>query len=412
MIDFDHNATTRLSAAAVEAMANHLGCPEEQANPSSPHAAGRRARARLEAARRSLASSLGAHPLEIVFTSGGTESNNLGIAGMYAAMSRRAAAEQRPPPVVAAMPIEHPSALVAVARLEARGTAVHWMAPDIGGRWPAVQDLAAELDAFAGPSDLIVVAALANHELGNHYPMAQFVAQLRARRNELAQSRESRHASSTWIHCDAVAALGRVPVEFAELAVDALSISAHKVGGPKGAGALVVRRGSGLVPQTDGGSQERGMRTGTENMLGIIGMARAIELAVVNRVDRSSRVRALREQLVQGLEALAIEGLSVHGDPDAHVGNTLLVTIEGCTGELLAMNYDLAGYCISTGSACNSGSAQGSAVLAALGHSGAGAAMRISLGHTNSAEEIAGFVQLLPEIVARIRGAREGSTGT
>jgi cysteine desulfurase len=358
-------------------------------NPSSIHRAGQRARDVVERARRAIATAVGAAPLGVTFTSGGTEADALAITGTVAA--RHAAGR---PAGVLSSPIEHPAVLGAVARAKAQGHPVAWVAPDAQGRIPpsAVAEALA-----AAPGVGVVSLAAANHELGNRYDVPGIVAAVRSVRDDVA------------IHVDAVQALGKIPVDLSAWGVDLLSVSAHKIGGPAGIGAVVHDPYAKLEPLWLGGAQERGRRPGTESPWLAEAFGVAAEVAVAERADQVARWAQLRPRLVDGVRAL---GARVHGDPDAHVGNTVHVGLPGCDGQLVVMALDLAGYLTSTGAACSAGTSEPSAVLRALGQSPSQAreALRLSMGRTTTAAEVDGLLEALGVAVARIRAQdRQGA---
>lgn len=348
-IYLDFNATAPLLSVARDAMVEVMA---DVGNPSSVHAEGRKMRDRVERARNQVATLVGRPREQIVFTSGGTEANWLGVMALAAAAEKRGL-----PRIVATTPIEHPSLRGAVEALRARG-------------WEVVSlDRAAE----AG----VVACALVNHELGT-----------------------IREAPSTrgLVHVDAVQAAGKLPLR--NVAADSLAISGHKIGGPQGIGALAITVDEGL-PVIDGGHQERGRRPGTENTLGIVGFGAAAAAAD----DRSwSQVAQLGEQLEAGLRAL---GASITGE-GPRAGGTINARFAGTRGESIVMALDLEGIAVSTGAACTSGSIQPSAVLKGLGFSDEEAreAVRFSLGRTTTAEEIAEVLRVLPGIVERARRHR------
>ncbi len=399
-IYFDHNATTPLAAEVLAAI-NAAG-QRCFANPSSLHAEGRLARQAVEEARREVAALLHAEPNDIVFTSGGTESNNLAILGLMRSLRQAGG-----PAHVISSPLEHPSVGAALAQLGSEGFAVTRLPVDAHGRI-APESLRA---ALAAQPTALVSLALCNHELGNLYPIAELA--------ELA------HAAGAWFHCDAVQAAGRVPIDVAALGVDLLSLSAHKLAGPKGVGALYCRERRACKPQAapgaiarpprprdgelalapilHGGQQEKGRRAGTENVLGIIGLGAACRLARERFLPDAARVAELRDRLEDRL--LRITGARRHGDPVSRAPGTANLAFAGVEGELLFMNLDLRGAAVSTGSACSSGSPEPSPVLLALGlpRPAALEAVRFSLGATNTPQEVDLVAGWVKECVAHIR---------
>jgi cysteine desulfurase len=350
-IYLDFNATAPMVPAAREAIAAALA---HVGNPSSIHAEGRQMRDLVERARNQVAALVGRAREQVVFTSGGTEANALGVLGLAAVVEQREL-----PRVVATTAIEHPSLAGAVETLRARG-------------WQVQREV-------AGAS--LVAIGLVNHELGT-------IAELPPR------------AANVLVHVDAVQAAGKL--DLSAIDADSLAISAHKIGGPQGAGALAVTDDEGL-PLVDGGHQERGRRPGTENTLGIVGFgaaAAAIDLATWPAVI------ALGEHLERGL--LAIDGVRIHGADRPRVGGTINAGFAGALGESIVVGLDLAGIAVSTGAACTSGSVQPSAVLVGLGYSQAEAraAVRFSLGRSTTRAEIDRVLEVLPAIVQRARRHR------
>ncbi|MGE0238609.1 MAG: cysteine desulfurase family protein [Parvibaculaceae bacterium] len=354
----DHNATSPLRESARQAMLAALAL---SGNASSIHAEGRQAHALLDEARDTLAHALGVIAPMVVFTSGGSEANNLALKG--------APAERL---IVSA--IEHPSVLEA-----ARGTGKPVDILPVDGE--GVVDLAAlERLLEAGPKALISVM-LANNETGVMEPVREVV--------DLA------HAHGALVHTDAVQALGKVAVNFGLLGVDLLSVSSHKLGGPAGGGALIVRDGLALAPLIHGGGQELRRRAGTENLAAIAGFA-----AVVR--EKRLEIKALRDHLEEGLEGAVIFGAKADRLP-----NTSCFALPGLSAETLLMALDLAGFAISSGSACSSGKVANSHVLAAMGVAPdlASAAIRVSLGWTTTAEDVEQFISAWSRIKARRKAA-------
>jgi cysteine desulfurase len=368
-IYLDFNATAPLGARVRAAMTRAMADP---GNPSSIHAEGRRARDQVERARDQVARLVGRPREQVVFTSGGTEGNALGVLGLAAVAERRGL-----PNVVAAAAIDHPSLRGAVTALLARG----WQLRPIGVTGAGALDI----DAIAGVG-LVAIAAV-NHELGTIADPGVTAAA---------------HAAGALVHVDAVQAAGKLTL--AAIEADALVVSAHKLGGPQGVGAVAFVRGcdDGL-PLIDAGHQERGRRPGTENTLGIVGFSAAAEDA-----DPAAwpAVAALGERLEAGLGAIA--GVRIHGAGAPRVGGTVNAGFDGARGESIVIALDLAGIAASTGAACTSGSVQPSPVLLGLGLSPdrAREAVRFSLGRTTTAAEIDSVLERLPAIVARARAHR------
>ncbi|MEM9460827.1 MAG: cysteine desulfurase family protein [Myxococcota bacterium] len=387
MIDLDHNATTPLDPRVRAAMVALLS-REDLGNPSSQHRRGQAAREVVEAARRRVAAATGAEPLGVTFTSGGTEADALAVLGVARALR----AQGRPYGVLSAR-IEHPAVTAAVLRLESEGHPVRWIAVDEAGRVDPEQ----VADCLrSDPRVGLCSLAAANHELGNAYDVFALVAAVRAVRPDVL------------VHVDAVQSLGKEPVSLSAWGVDLLSVSAHKVGGPKGVGALVHARGLTVSPLMPGGQQERGRRGGTEALEIIDGFGLAAQWAAAEQARRRAHTDRLRSRLRVGLLAL---GARIHGDPERHTGNTLNVAFDGCPGELVMMNLDLAGFAVSTGAACSAGAAEPSPVLRALGQPVPRAleAVRISLHHTSTESEVEGLLGALAEVVPRVRAAGDPS---
>lgn len=343
-IDLDQNATTPLDPEVLEAMrAVWLA----GGNPESLHAAGRAARRALDQAREAVARVLGADPSEVVFTSGGTEANNLAVLGLAGAGERTG-----PGPHVVASPIEHPAVGQALVHLETtRGLEV--------ARVPVHADGVADPDAMAGaigPATRLATLMLASNETGAIQPAACLAA--------LSAGR------GVPVHTDAVQAVGRVPVDFRALGVATLAASAHKFHGPVGVGVLLVRRGVVLPPRSFGGAQQGGRRPGTVPVALAVGLAAALERWERDAAARQARWTALRDRLESGLvAALGAEAMVVHGprDPARRLPQTLNVGFPGGDGDALLMQLDLAGVCVSLGAACASGTAQPSPTLVAMG---------------------------------------------
>jgi cysteine desulfurase len=381
VIDLDHNATTPPDPRVRAAMAALLA-REDLGNPSSQHGRGRVARELVEAARRRVAAALGAEPLGVTFTAGGTEADNLAVLGV----ARELRARGRPHGVLSS-PLEHPAVGAAVARLAAEGHPVALVPVDPAGRLDPHAVAQALRDH---PALGLVSLAAANHELGNAYDVPAVVAAVRAVRPEVL------------IHVDAVQAVGKVPVSLSGWGVDLLSVSGHKLGGPSGVGALVHHRGLRLAPLWHGGQQERGRRGGTEATWLVFGLGLAVELAAAEQPERHAHMAARRQRLAAGLAGL---GARIHGDPACHVGNTLNIAFPGCPGELVMMALDLEGIAVATGAACSAGLAEPSPVLRALGQPPAQAleAVRLSLSPATTDAEVDAVLAALAAILPRIR---------
>jgi cysteine desulfurase len=389
-IYLDNNATTPLLPAVWQAMQPFLA--ESFGNPASSHAVGRRARRALEDARESVASHLGAQADEVVFTSGATEANNLALFGRCG----------EPPAHLLASPIEHPSVAEPLRRLHESGFTLDLLPVDAQGRVRA--DALPEIEGVgpasrAGPqvplgsrhlhSDTRLVAVmLANHETGALQPIQDLSQRLQDRAH---------------FHCDAVQAVGKIPVHFHDLGVATLSLSAHKFHGPQGVGALLVRRGVKLRPRTWGGHQQHGRRPGTEPVALAVGLACALDHACREQSERLAHVHHLRTRLLDTLRTSAAP-LVVNG-PDDGLPHTLNVSFPGLKADVLLMNLDLAGVACSTGSACSSGSLLPSPVLQAMRVPDAvlHSAMRFSLSPLLTLDQIDEAARRITAVVARLR---------
>ena len=384
----DHAATTPMVPAAVEAMTAHL---LEVGNPSSLHASGRHARRVVEEARETIAQALDCRPGEVVFTSGGTEADNLALKGVY--WARRAADPRRTR--ILATAVEHHAALDPLHWLEETEGASVWLLPVDSQARLDVDALRSAVERDPGSVALISVM-WANNEVGTLQPIDEVVA--------IA----AEHGIP--VHTDAVQAVGAVPVAFARSGVDALTLTGHKVGGPFGVGALVVRRELDVVPLVHGGGQERDIRSGTIDPPAIAGFAAAVELAVKQQAEHAARVSALRDDLVRRvIEAVPdahLHGASLDGGErlpgNAHLG------FPGCEGDSLLMLLDARGIECSTGSACSAGVPQPSHVLLAMGcdHEAARHSLRFTLGHTSTQADVDAVVEAIGPVVERARAAK------
>ena len=374
-IYLDHAATTPCRPEAIEAMLPHL---RDAANAGSSHADGRRARNAVDDARARVGAALGVQPREIVFTSGGSEADSLALAGV----ARAARARGRH---IVTLATEHHAVLHATEALRDDGWEVTVLGVDGEGL--------IGIDAFVSalrPDTVLASIMLANNEIGTIAPVA-------------ALSRAARERGVLF-HTDAVQAPGRVALDAGELGVDLMSLSAHKFYGPKGVGLLFVRTGTPLAPIVLGGGQEAGMRAGTENVAGIIGLATALELAVAELAQSAPRIAALRDAFEAGARA-RIPDVVVHGAAAPRLPNIANLGFPGADGAALLVSLDLAGVSASAGSACTSGSQQPSHVLAALGQGATTAAVRFSLGRSTTSAQIESVLDLLPGIVASAREA-------
>ena len=386
----DHAATTPMHPAAIEAMAAVLATV---GNASSLHGTGRAARRRMEESRETLAKLLGARPSEVVFTAGGTESDNLAVKGIY--WARRDADPRRRRIVTTA--VEHHAVLDSVEWLaEHEGAEVTWLPTASDGSVAP----AALREALQDHDDVALVSVMwANNEVGTIMPLA-----------ELASVAAEFDVP---MHSDAVQAVGQIPVDFAASGLSAMSIAAHKFGGPTGVGALLLRRDTACVPLLHGGGQERDVRSGTPDVAGAVAMARAAEVAIDGMETTGARVQALRDRLVDGVLS-SIDDVHLNGATGAQrlPGNAHF-TFRGCEGDSLLMLLDAKGIECSTGSACTAGVAQPSHVLMAMGAdpTSARGSLRLSFGHTSVDADVDAALEVLPAAVDRARQAALASSG-
>lgn len=376
----DHNATTPLVPEVFEAMKPYL--TSSFGNASSVHAWGQEARAAVEEARESVARLLNALPSEIVFTSGGTESDNTALFGV---MESAAARSGRGKPHLVTTAIEHPAVLNAAQALEKRGFAVTFVRPGTDG----VVD-ARDIERALTPETALISVMHANNEIGTLQPIEEIAA--------LAGERD------ILFHTDAVQSTGKLPIDVRKMGLDLLSLSAHKINGPKGVGALYVRKGISLRPLLYGGHHERDRRPGTENVPGIVGLGKAAELALARGPEGTAKVVALRDRLEQGILGM-VPLAAVNGARDRRLPSTSNVTFAFVQGESFVIAADLRGLACSTGSACASGSLEPSHVLSAIGKSKeeARSTVRFSLGSTTTSEDIDFALGVITEVVARLR---------
>jgi cysteine desulfurase len=397
-IYLDHAATTPLDPRVLEAMLPYLS--ETWGNPSSLYAEAQEARRGLDAARRSIAEILGCRPQDIVVTSGGSEADNLALRGA----AHAARAQGRGDHVITTA-IEHHAVLHAAERLEQEGFRVTYLGVDREG----FIDLA-ELEATVTEYTVLVSMMYVNNEVGTIEPVEEAARVVKAKNPR------------TTFHTDAVQAAGTLDINVDRLGVDLLSISAHKFYGPKGVGALYVRPRTAVQWQMLGGSQEKNRRAGTENVAGVVGMAKALELAYEELESRNAHSRALRDRLIAGVPE-RVPGVHVTGPilPSPHgrgmsaegglgegtrAPNNASFCFEGIEGEPVLIALDLAGVAASSGSACTSGSLEPSHVLTAMGipEDLARGSMRLTVGKDNTMEQIEHVLDILPDIVTRIRG--------
>jgi cysteine desulfurase len=371
----DHNATTPLAPEVLEAMLPFLR--GDFGNPSSIHELGRRAKAALQESRETVASFLSASANEIVFTASGTEADNLAILGVIAAEEE----ESRPRRHLVTSSIEHHAVLNVMKHLEKKGYEVTYLPADRSGRV-----LGSDLRRALRPDTLLVSIMTANNETGVVQPV-----------KELA--RASRETGALF-HTDAVQACGKVLVDVEDSRVDLLSLSAHKIYGPKGVGALFVRKGTSFKGVFRGGGQERARRPGTENVAGIVGLAEAARRAGERRNEEGSRLAALRNQIV-GLALREIPGSHLNGDGSERTPNTANLRFDGVDGEELVKRLDREGFALSTGAACSAGAVAPSHVLIAMGLAPreVQGSLRVSLGRGTREEDAAAFSAALRRIV-------------
>lgn len=385
----DHAATTPMVDAAVEAMVRQM---HDLGNASSLHASGRRARRVVEESRERIAQAVGSRPGEVVFTSGGTEADNLALKGLYWAR-REAAPERRS---VLATAVEHHAVLDPLDWLAEHEDAAVTLLPVDADGVVRIDRLAALLGGADGgdPGAVALLSVMwANNEVGTLQPLADVVA--------LA----AEHGLP--VHTDAVQALGAVPVDFAASGVDAMTLSGHKVGGPTGVGALVVRREVQLTALQHGGGQERDVRSGTLDVAAIAGFAAAVELAAKNQADHAGRLAQLRRRLEDGVRAAVPDAVLNAAGADRLPG-VAHFSFPGCEGDSLLMLLDARGIECSTGSACSAGVPQPSHVLLAMGSDpeAARSSLRFSLGHTSTETDVDALAEAIGPCVERARAAR------
>jgi cysteine desulfurase len=374
-IYLDYNATTPVDREVLDAMLPYFS--GSFGNASSIHSAGQRGRAAVDAARESVATLLGAKPSEIVFTCGGTEADNLALFGTVAHCVQ-------PRKHMVTTAIEHHAVLNCAEALEKQGVDVTYV--------PAGRDGIVDPDEIREairPETVLISVMLANNETGTIQPIEEI--------GRIAAEED------IYFHCDAVQAAGKLPLDVNRLGMDLLSISAHKIYGPKGAGALYVRTGTELEPIFHGGHHERDRRPGTENVPGIVGLGKAADLAIKNLTSDAARMAALRDKFESAL--LSLPGVHINGDPHHRVANTCNLSFDAAGGEALVIALDLQGISCSTGAACSSGAVAPSHVLTAIGLSPerARSSLRFSLGRPTTPEEIDRAIEIIPAVVERLR---------
>ena len=377
----DCSATTPLDPRVLAAMMPYL--TENYGNASSVHLFGQQARSAVDKARRQVAALIGARANELIFTSGGTESNNLAVRGICEA------AEARGRHIVTSA-IEHPSVRGPIEQLEKKGWEVT--------RLPVYDDgvvRISDLDLAIRPDTVLVSVMLANNEIGTIQPLAEIGAFVRERRAA---------GQHLWFHTDAVQAAGRIPIDVDALGCDLLTISAHKIYGPKGTGALFIRRGVRVLPQQVGGHQERERRAGTEPVANIVGFGAAAELAKQEMLDRNEHTGRLRDRFESEV-ANRIDDIVFNGHRDARLPHLSNVSFRFIEGEGLLIHLDLQGIAVSTGSACSSGTLEPSPVIRALGRDDelARGAIRFSFGKDNTEADVDYVLEVLPLAVESLR---------
>lgn len=382
-IYLDHAATTSTDPAVLEAMIPWFR--DRFGNPSSPHTFGREGRAAVETAREKVAALLGAGPMEVVFTSGGTESDTMALWGVARALRDRGNH-------IVVSSVEHHAVLEPCRELAGEGFEITQLPVDANGMVDP-DDAARALTHRT----ILVSVMHANNEIGTIQPVAE-IARLA-------------HAKGIYVHTDAVQTFGHVPFTVDEIEADLLSLSAHKLYGPKGVGALFIRKGIRIAPLLRGGGQERGRRASTENVPGIVGLGRAAEVARENMAGEAAELARLRERLIEGIRE-RIEGLRFNGHPERRLPGNVSVSFEGVEAEPLLLTLDLMGIACSGGSACSSTSVEVSHVLSAIGREAgmARGTIRFSLGRETSEEDIDRVLEVLPPVVKRLRAA--GRKGT
>lgn len=373
---FDHNATTPLDDRVLEGMLPYLAA--QYGNASSRHEYGRAARRAIDEARQRVACAIGAHPTEVVFTSGGSEANNLFIKGAAACLT---------PGVVAISAIEHPCVREPAKQLVRAGWRLSEIAVDENCRIAS-----ADFYNVLEKKPALISIMRANNETGVELDVAGLATQAKS--------------SRAWFHTDAVQALGKCPLDFRELnaaGVHAMTVSAHKLGGPKGAGALVVDKRVELQPLIAGGGHERGLRSGTENVAAIVGFGLAAELAVARLEARQIHLASLRDELEAGLQA---QGARIFAEATERLSNTSYFSFPGIDGETLVGKLDRAGFAVAAGAACSSANPEPSHVLLAMGidPSLARGAVRVSFGTENTASQVSDFLDALNHTIVQLKG--------
>ena len=375
-IYLDYNSTTPVDPEVAETMRQAM--VDNYGNPSSVHSLGNRAKVAMEAARETIAAILGADPSEVYFTAGGTEADNLALKGA-------ARAQQSKGNHLIVSKIEHHAILESAHYLEKNGFSATYL-----GCGPEGIVSIEELKRALTSKTTVVSIMMANNETGVIQPIAEMAAACRQ--------------AGALFHTDAVQALGKLPVNVNDLGVDLLSLSAHKFYGPKGVGALYVRKGVKLTPLFHGGSHERRKRAGTENSAGVIAMARALEIAESKREQEHARLTELGNYFITQVQS-KIKDVYLNGDRDRRVPSTVNLSFKGVEGEAIILSLDMKGICVSSGSACTSGSLQASHVLTAMGVDPllAQGSIRFSMGRYTTKDQLDYTISALPEIIDRLR---------
>lgn len=371
-IYFDHNATTALDERVLEAMLPWMRA--QTGNATSRHVFGRSARDAIEYARGQVADACGAYASQVIFTASGTEANNFAVKGIAAA---------KPNKQILTSAIEHPCVTRPALALQQQGWPAQEIAVDANGQI----DIAALRSLLTAPTGLVSVM-LANNETG--------VIQ------DLATITEIAHTAGAFVHTDAVQALGKINVNFSDLNVNAMTISSHKINGPQGAAALILDKRVDIQPLLHGGGQEKGLRSGTENVAAIVGFGAACTHAAANTSRFASHTQKLRDQLEAGLKQLNV---TIFGEKIARIPNTCFFAVDGIEGETLVMALDRKGYAVASGSACSSDSTEPSHVLLAMGVPAdlARGAIRVSFGVANTTEQVNDFLVILKNEILRLK---------
>lgn len=372
----DNAATTRIAPQVLDAMLPYL--KEEYGNPSTLYKLGREAKIAIEKAREQVAQVIGAKAEEIFFTGSGTEADNMALKGVLYGPAGKGKKH------LITTKIEHHAILHTAMALEKEGFQVTFLDVDKNGR----VDLE-ELKQAITPDTALVSIMAANNEVGTIQPIEEIGKICREK--------------SVLFHTDAVQAFGHMPLDVNKMNIDLLSLSAHKINGPKGSGALYIRRGLGLRPVIEGGGQERNRRSGTENVAGIVGLGQAAQLAMETMVEESARLKALAKKLTDGV--LQIPETILTGDPENRLPGACSFAISAIEGESLVLYLDMEGICTSTGSACSTGSLDPSHVLMAIGlsHEVSHGSLRVTLGRFNTEEEVDYIIETLPKVVEKLR---------